>query len=129
MIVVPETSDTVAREEKLRPPTKKELQCLAARTIGRYRGASFYWRCPDHDADIVPCLRNSASLHARGDRARHLDLHHVGAAGHAVDPERKSLMVCRNGDCVALMRFAAEAGDDGAAEGGPRAIFLFVLPR
>src|SRR5262245_37736031 len=42
---------------------------------------------------------------------------------------QKSLMVCRNGDSVAVMRFAAEAGDDGAAEGGPRAIFLFVLRR
>ena len=36
---------------------------------------------------------------------------------------KKSLMVCRNGDFLALVRFAAEAGDDGAAEGEPRAIF------
>src|SRR5262245_18547422 len=42
---------------------------------------------------------------------------------------QKSLMAFANGDSVALMRFAAEASDDGAAQPGPGAAFLFVLPR
>ena len=35
-------------------------------------------------------------------------------------------MVCPNDDSVVVMRFAAEVGDYGAAEGGPRAVFLFA---
>jgi hypothetical protein len=40
----------------------------------------------------------------------------------------KVLMVSVNSDSVALMRFAAEAGDDGAAQSRPRAAVLFILP-
>ena len=39
---------------------------------------------------------------------------------------QKSLMVSGNSDFVALMRFAAEAGDDGAAQSRPRAAVLLV---
>src|SRR5437762_2429769 len=39
---------------------------------------------------------------------------------------QKSLMPSANSDSVALMRFAAEAGDDGAAQSRPRAAVLFV---
>jgi hypothetical protein len=38
----------------------------------------------------------------------------------------KVLMVSVNSDSVALMRFAAEAGDDGAAQSRPRAAVLFI---
>jgi hypothetical protein len=40
---------------------------------------------------------------------------------------QKSLMVSVNSDSVALMRFAAEAGDDGAAQSRPRGAVLFIL--
>jgi len=40
---------------------------------------------------------------------------------------QKSLMPSANSDSVALMRFAAEAGDDGAAQSRPRAAVLFVF--
>jgi hypothetical protein len=40
---------------------------------------------------------------------------------------QKSLMASANGDSVAVMRFAAEAGDDGAAQSRPRAAVLFIL--
>jgi hypothetical protein len=40
---------------------------------------------------------------------------------------QKSLMVLANSDYVALMRFAAEAGDDGAARSRSRATVLFIL--
>jgi hypothetical protein len=40
----------------------------------------------------------------------------------------KVLMVSVNSDSVALMRFAAEAGDDGAAQSRPRAAVLSILP-
>jgi hypothetical protein len=36
---------------------------------------------------------------------------------------QKSLMVCPKGDSVAVMRFAAEAGDGGAAEGDQEQFF------
>src|SRR5438046_1798839 len=36
-------------------------------------------------------------------------------------------MPSANSDSVALMRFAAEAGDDGAAQSRPRAAVLFVF--
>src|SRR5262245_19629840 len=49
--------------------------------------------------------------------------------GHGPILLQKSLMAFANGDSVALMRFAAEASDDGAAQPGPGAAFLFVLPR
>ena len=39
-------------------------------------------------AGAVSCGWHPAASDASGDRARHLDLHHVGAARHAVDPER-----------------------------------------
>src|SRR5262249_55907465 len=39
----------------------------------------------------------------------------------------KVLMVSVNSDSVALMRFAAEAGDDGAAQSRPRGAVLFIL--
>jgi hypothetical protein len=41
---------------------------------------------------------------------------------------QKLLMARTNSDSVALMRFAAEAGDDGAAESRPRAAVLFIFP-
>jgi hypothetical protein len=40
---------------------------------------------------------------------------------------QKSLMISANSDSVALMRFAAEAGDDGAAQSRSRAAVLFIL--
>ena len=40
---------------------------------------------------------------------------------------QKSLMPSANSDSVALMRFAAEAGDDGAAQSRPRAAVIFVF--
>ena len=40
---------------------------------------------------------------------------------------QKSLMVLANSDSVALIRFAAEPGDDGAAQSRPRSAVLFVL--
>jgi hypothetical protein len=40
---------------------------------------------------------------------------------------QKSLIVLANSDSVALMRFAAEAGDDGAAQSRSRAAVLFIL--
>ena len=41
---------------------------------------------------------------------------------------QKSLMASANSDSVAsTMRFAAEAGDDGAAQSRPRAAILFIL--
>ena len=39
---------------------------------------------------------------------------------------RKSLMVSGNSDSVAVMRFAVEASDDGAAQSRPRAVALFI---
>jgi hypothetical protein len=39
---------------------------------------------------------------------------------------QKSLMVPKNSDSVAVMRFAVEASDDGAAQSRPRATALFV---
>ena len=36
---------------------------------------------------------------------------------------QKSLMVSKNSDSVAVMRFAVEASDDGAAQSGPRQLF------
>jgi len=39
---------------------------------------------------------------------------------------QKALMASANSDSVARMRFAAEAGDDGAAQSGPRAAILFI---
>ena len=47
-------------------------------------------------AGAVPRRRHSAPADAGGDRARHLDLHHVGAAGHARDPERDPDAVLRH---------------------------------
>jgi hypothetical protein len=41
---------------------------------------------------------------------------------------QNSLMPSANSDSVVLMRFAAEAGDDGAAESRPRAAVLFIFP-
>jgi hypothetical protein len=40
---------------------------------------------------------------------------------------QKSFAILVNSDSVAGRRFAAEAGDDGAAQSRPRAIFLFIL--
>jgi hypothetical protein len=40
---------------------------------------------------------------------------------------QKSLMVVANRDSVALIRFAAESGDDGAAQSRPRSVVLLVL--
>ena len=41
---------------------------------------------------------------------------------------QKSLMASANSDSVAsTMQFAAEAGDDGAAQSRPRAAILFIL--
>ena len=40
---------------------------------------------------------------------------------------QKSFANLVNSDSVAGRRFAAEAGDDGAAQSRPRAIFLFIL--
>src|SRR5262245_8400348 len=40
---------------------------------------------------------------------------------------QKSLMVLANSDSVALIRFAAESGDDGAAQSRPRSAVLLVL--
>jgi len=39
---------------------------------------------------------------------------------------QKSLAFLLNSDSVALMRFAMEAIDDGAAQARPRRVFLFV---
>ena len=39
---------------------------------------------------------------------------------------QKSLMVSGNSDSVALMRFAAESGDDGASQSRPRSAVLLV---
>jgi hypothetical protein len=39
---------------------------------------------------------------------------------------QKSLAILLNNDSVALMRFAVEAIDDGAAQSRPRRVFLFV---
>jgi hypothetical protein len=39
---------------------------------------------------------------------------------------QKSLMVSENGDSVAVMRFAVEASDDGAAQSRSRAVVLFI---
>src|ERR1700716_1923145 len=36
-------------------------------------------------------------------------------------------MVSGNADSVAVMRFAVEASDDGAAQAGPRSVFLFIV--
>jgi hypothetical protein len=41
---------------------------------------------------------------------------------------QKSLMSSGRSDSVTVMRFAVEARDDGAAQAGPRSIFLFILP-
>jgi hypothetical protein len=41
---------------------------------------------------------------------------------------QKSLMACVNNDSVAVTRFVAGAGDDGASQAGPRPAFLLVLP-
>src|SRR5262245_2442966 len=40
---------------------------------------------------------------------------------------QKSLMVLANSDSVALIRFAAESGDDGAAQSRPSSVVLLVL--
>jgi hypothetical protein len=40
---------------------------------------------------------------------------------------QKALMASAKSDSVAQMRFAAEAGDDGAAQPRPRAAILFIL--
>src|SRR5262245_31473541 len=42
---------------------------------------------------------------------------------------QKSLMTLGRSDSVAVMRFAMEARHDGAAQAGPRSVFLFILPR
>ena len=42
---------------------------------------------------------------------------------------QKSLLALANSDSVAVKRFAAEAGDDGAAQSGSGAAVLFVLSR
>jgi hypothetical protein len=39
---------------------------------------------------------------------------------------RKSLMVPARSDSLVQMRFAAEAGDDGAAQSRPEAAVLFI---
>ena len=39
---------------------------------------------------------------------------------------QKSLAILLNNDSVALMRFAMEAVDDGAAQSRPRRVFLCV---
>src|SRR5262245_8312763 len=39
---------------------------------------------------------------------------------------RSLLQAFSVGDSVAVMRFATGAGDDGAAESGPGAVFLFI---
>ena len=46
--------------------------------------------------ELFRAAGDSAASDAGGDRARHLDLHHVGAAGHAVDPERDPDAVLRH---------------------------------
>jgi hypothetical protein len=40
---------------------------------------------------------------------------------------QKSLMVPKNSDSVAVMRFAMEASDDGAAQPRPGTAILFIL--
>jgi hypothetical protein len=40
---------------------------------------------------------------------------------------QKSLMVPKNSDSVAVMRFAVEASDDGAAQPRPGTAILFIL--
>jgi hypothetical protein len=40
---------------------------------------------------------------------------------------KKSLMISGSSDSVAVMRFAVEAGDDGAARSRSRAAVLFIL--
>jgi hypothetical protein len=40
---------------------------------------------------------------------------------------QKSLMASANDDSLALMRFAVEAEDDGAAQSRPRTVVLFIL--
>ena len=40
---------------------------------------------------------------------------------------KRELMACVEDDSVALTRFAAEAGDDGAAESRPEAAVLFIF--
>ena len=42
---------------------------------------------------------------------------------------QKSLMSLVRSDSVAVMRFAVEASDDGAAQAEPKSVFLFILPR
>ena len=39
---------------------------------------------------------------------------------------QKSLMVLKTSDSVAVMRFAVEASDDGAAQSRPRTAALFI---
>ena len=57
-------------------------------------------------AGAVPRRRHPAPADAGGDRARHLDLHHVGAAGHACHPKRHPDAVLRH---HALRRARASA--------------------
>ena len=40
---------------------------------------------------------------------------------------KKSLMISGSSDSVAVMQFAVEAGDDGAARSRSRAAVLFIL--
>ena len=59
-------------------------------------------------AGAVPRRRHSAPPDAGGDRARHLDLHHVGDARHAGDPERDPDAVLRH-DAVRRARVSASS--------------------
>ena len=54
-----------------------------ARHLWRRQPVRRLLRAGADGADAVPRGRHSAPADAGGDRARHLDLHHVGAAGHA----------------------------------------------
>src|SRR5262249_32247775 len=62
--------------------------------------------------------------HRRGDR---IAVRLCGALGRYWQILlQKSFMVPKNSDSVAVMRFAVEASDDGAAQSGPRAVVLFI---
>ena len=127
--------DDSARSRPIANFMTKSLGAAARRPCGgARRRAGHLWRrqslrrvlraCSD-GAGAVSRGGSAAPADAGGDRARHVDLHHVGAAGHAVDPERDPDAVLRHD---ALCR-AGPRHHRGADHAGLRPVVALTAPK
>ncbi len=124
-MVLEEEIDQLQRVEEVliaREGAERSTNCAPA-AVNRAR----------HSRRVTPDQRRDLRLSAfechRGMRRPPNRGHTVAYVGGRYVPIllKKSLMISGSSDSVAVMRFAVEAGDDGAARSRSRAAVLFIL--